>query len=135
MLFQKGHYYLQRAVTPDQITQQNSLQRAGAPKGRKGTLRPDFQANTRPRIFFKAKRGIKISFARIFRSSFRENKPKMLVFSHRKRAYWACFHENWVYKFGHRILNSHRRLKNIRTVQRVAQKKRIENNQVCGLYR
>ncbi len=27
----KGHYYLQRAVTPDQITQQNSLQRAGAP--------------------------------------------------------------------------------------------------------
>jgi hypothetical protein len=27
----KGHYYLQRAVTPDQMTQQNSLQRAGAP--------------------------------------------------------------------------------------------------------
>ncbi len=26
----KGHYYLQRAVTPEQITQQNSLQRAGA---------------------------------------------------------------------------------------------------------
>jgi hypothetical protein len=25
------HYYLQRAVTPDQITQQNSLQRAGGP--------------------------------------------------------------------------------------------------------
>jgi hypothetical protein len=25
-----GHFYLQRAVTPDQITQQNSLQRAGA---------------------------------------------------------------------------------------------------------
>jgi hypothetical protein len=24
------------------------------PKGRKGTLRPDIQANTRPRIFFKA---------------------------------------------------------------------------------
>ncbi len=27
----KGHYYLQRAVTPDQITQQNSLQRAEGP--------------------------------------------------------------------------------------------------------
>jgi hypothetical protein len=26
----KGHYYLQRAVTLDQITQQNSLQRTGA---------------------------------------------------------------------------------------------------------
>jgi hypothetical protein len=26
-----GHYYLQRAVTPDQITQQNSLQRSGVP--------------------------------------------------------------------------------------------------------
>jgi hypothetical protein len=23
------------------------------------------------------------------------------VFSHRKRAFWACFRENWVYKFGH----------------------------------
>ncbi len=27
----KGHYYLQRAVTPNQITQQKSLQRAGVP--------------------------------------------------------------------------------------------------------
>jgi hypothetical protein len=27
----KGHYYLQRSVTLDQITQQNSLPRAGAP--------------------------------------------------------------------------------------------------------
>ncbi len=32
---------------------------------------------------------------------FRENKPKTLVFSHRKRAFWACFRENWVYNFGH----------------------------------
>jgi hypothetical protein len=32
---------------------------------------------------------------------FRENKPKALVFSHWKRAFWACFHENWVYNFGH----------------------------------
>jgi hypothetical protein len=32
---------------------------------------------------------------------FRENKPKTLVFSHRKRAYWACFRENCVYNFGH----------------------------------
>jgi hypothetical protein len=49
------YYYLQWAVTPNQITQQNSLQRAGGPKGSKGeTLRPDFQANTRSRLFFKA---------------------------------------------------------------------------------
>jgi hypothetical protein len=40
--------------------------------------------------------------ARIYRPSFRENKPKTLVFSHRKRAFWACFRENWVYIFGHR---------------------------------
>ncbi len=33
---------------------------------------------------------------------FRENKPKTLIFSHRKRAFWACFRENWVYNFGHR---------------------------------
>jgi hypothetical protein len=32
---------------------------------------------------------------------FRENKPKTLIFSHRKRAFWACFRENWVYNFGH----------------------------------
>ncbi len=31
----KSQYYLQRAVTPDQITQQNSLQRAGAEKAEK----------------------------------------------------------------------------------------------------
>jgi hypothetical protein len=33
---------------------------------------------------------------------FHENKPKTLVFSHRKRAFWACFRENCVYNFGHR---------------------------------
>jgi hypothetical protein len=32
---------------------------------------------------------------------FRENKPKTLVFSHRKLAFWACFCENCVYNFGH----------------------------------
>jgi hypothetical protein len=36
------HFYLYWAVTSDQITQQNSLQRAGGPKGSTGTLRPDF---------------------------------------------------------------------------------------------
>jgi hypothetical protein len=25
-----------------------------------------------------------------------------LVFNHSKRAFWACFRENWVYKFGHK---------------------------------
>jgi hypothetical protein len=35
-----SHYYLQRAVKPYQIIQQNSLQRAGAPEGSKGTTRP-----------------------------------------------------------------------------------------------
>jgi hypothetical protein len=45
-----GRYYLQRSVTPDQITQQNSLPRAVS----KSTLRPDFQVNTRPSIFLKA---------------------------------------------------------------------------------
>ncbi len=35
---------------------------------------------------------------------FRENKPKTLVFCHRKRAFWACFRENCVYNFGHRGL-------------------------------
>jgi hypothetical protein len=31
---------------------------------------------------------------------FRENKPKTLVFSHRKRAFWAFFRKNCVYNFG-----------------------------------
>ncbi len=39
--------------------------------------------------------------ARIYKPSFRENKPKTLVFSHTKRAFWASFRENWVYNFGH----------------------------------
>jgi hypothetical protein len=29
---------------------------------------------------------------------FRENKPKTLIFN---EVFWACFCENWVYKFGH----------------------------------
>ncbi len=37
---------------------------------------------------------------------FRENKPKTLVFSHRKRALLACFRENCVYNFGARLLKS-----------------------------
>jgi hypothetical protein len=32
---------------------------------------------------------------------FRENKPKTLVFSHRKREFWARFRENCVYNFEH----------------------------------
>jgi hypothetical protein len=40
--------------------------------------------------------------ARIYRPSFHENKPNTLVFSHTKRAFWACFRENWVYNFGPR---------------------------------
>jgi hypothetical protein len=43
--------------------------------------------------------------ARIYRPSFHENKPKTLVFSHTKRAFWACFRENWVYNFGHLFQN------------------------------
>ncbi len=35
---------------------------------------------------------------------FRENKPKTLVFSHRKPAFWACFRKNCVYNFGHSTL-------------------------------
>ncbi len=38
--------------------------------------------------------------ARIYRPSFHENKPKKLVFSHTKRAFWACFRENWVCREG-----------------------------------
>jgi hypothetical protein len=43
-----------------------------------------------------------VTSARIYRPSDRENKPKTLVFSHRQRAFWACFRENEVYNFGHR---------------------------------
>jgi hypothetical protein len=40
--------------------------------------------------------------ARIHRLSFRENKPKTRTFSMiEKRAFWAGFGENWVYKFWH----------------------------------
>jgi hypothetical protein len=43
----KGHYYLQQAVTPDQITQHNNF--AGGregPNDSKGTLTIDFKVNT-----------------------------------------------------------------------------------------
>ena len=41
------------------------------------------------------------SCARNYRPSFRGNKPKTLVLYDWKRAFWAGFRENWVYKFGH----------------------------------
>jgi hypothetical protein len=41
------------------------------------------------------------SSARIQRPSFRENKPKRLVFSHWKPSVFGLFHKNWVYKFRH----------------------------------
>jgi hypothetical protein len=37
-------------------------------------------------------------------SSFRENKPKTLVFNDWKRAFWVRFRGNWDYKFGHGFL-------------------------------
>ncbi len=48
--------------------------------------------------------------ARNYRPSFRENKPNTLVLYDWKRAFWACFRENWVYKFVHRTLRSESRL-------------------------
>jgi hypothetical protein len=38
----KGHHNLQQAITPDQITQQNSCRGQDGLKGSKGTLRPEF---------------------------------------------------------------------------------------------
>ncbi len=52
-------------------------------------------------IIFMPKTG-----ARNYRPRFRENKPKTLVFYDWKRAFWACFREYWVYKFGHGSINS-----------------------------
>ncbi len=40
----------------------------------------------------------------MYSPSFRENKPKTLVFNDRKWAFWASFRENWVYKFRHRSI-------------------------------
>jgi hypothetical protein len=39
-VWRASKYYLQQAVTPDQITQQNSLQRQEGPQGSQDTLRP-----------------------------------------------------------------------------------------------
>ncbi len=40
--------------------------------------------------------------ARNYRPCFRENQPKRSFSIKWKRAFWACFRENWVYKFRHR---------------------------------
>ncbi len=41
----------------------------------------------------------------IYRPSYRENKPKSLVFNNWKRAFWTYFRENCVYKFGNELIN------------------------------
>ncbi len=46
-----------------------------------------------------------LSIGRNYRPSIRENKLKTIVLYDWKRAFWACFRENWVYKFGHMPLN------------------------------
>ncbi len=45
---------------------------------------------------------IPLSSARNYRPCFRENQPIRSFSIKWKRAFWACFRENWVYKFGHR---------------------------------
>jgi hypothetical protein len=40
--------------------------------------------------------------ARIYRPCFRKKQAQNARFQSFKRAFWACFRENWVYKFGHR---------------------------------
>ncbi len=42
-----------------------------------------------------------VTCARNYRPCFRENQPKRSFSIKWKRAFWACFRENWVYKFGH----------------------------------
>jgi hypothetical protein len=44
--------------------------------------------------------------ARNYRPCFRENQPKRSFSIKWKRAFWARFRENWVYKFGHSWLNA-----------------------------
>ncbi len=44
---------------------------------------------------------INFACARNYRPCFRENQPKRSFSIKWKRAFWACFRENWVYKFGH----------------------------------
>ncbi len=56
------------------------------------------------RQFIKMDRLIPVSThpcARNYRPCFRENQPKRSFSIKWKRAFWACFRENWVYKFGH----------------------------------
>ncbi len=48
--------------------------------------------------------------ARNYRPCFRENKPKRSFSIKWKRAFWACFRENWVYKFGHRTHSKNHRI-------------------------
>ncbi len=46
-------------------------------------------------------RSFKETSARNYRPCFRENQPKRSFSIKLKRAFWARFHENWVYKFGY----------------------------------
>ncbi len=48
--------------------------------------------------------------ARNYRPCFRENQPIRSFSIKWKRAFWACFRENWVYKFGHRWLKVNRQI-------------------------
>jgi hypothetical protein len=50
---------------------------------------------------------LKVTGARNYRPCFRENQPKRSFSIKWKRAFWACFRENWVYKFGYGSLTAY----------------------------
>ncbi len=66
-----------------------------------GSINVSFEFGSGRPINYRSSQIQKLPCARIYRPSIRKNKPKMLVFSHWKRGFYACFRVNWVYKFGH----------------------------------
>ncbi len=63
-------------------------------------LKEDAFAGTGPKIKSCA---ASVCSARNYRPCLCENQPKLSFSIKWKRAFWACFRENWVYKFGHRF--------------------------------
>jgi hypothetical protein len=66
------------------------------------SVTPLYTSYPNPLIDLKKNNNISRSVLEFIDPRLRENKPKTLLFSHGKRAFWACICENWVYNFGHR---------------------------------
>ncbi len=72
--------------------------------------------------------------ARNYRPCFRQNQPKRSFSIKWKRAFWACFRENWVYKFGHCSYKARKFSLNCEAILRLSSQRSKIHSLICRVF-